>query len=140
MISVMLDTNICVYLLKNNPPGVRTRFEAYNIGEIGISSVTVAELQYGVVKSAAPEKNARVLEAFLLPLEIIPFDLAAAQAYGVIRAHLERRGHPIGSMDMLIAAVAISRQCTLVTHNLREFTRVEGLLCETWVPQSPSDV
>lgn len=95
--------------------------------------MSVAELAYGVRKSAAPERNARVLEAFLLPLEILPFDTAAAQAYGVIRADLERRGQPIGSMDMLIAAVALSRKCMLVTHSLREFSRVEGLICETWV-------
>ncbi len=130
---VMLDTNICIYLIKNNPPGVRQRFEAYRAGEIGVSSLTVAELAYGVRKSSAPERNGRVLEAFLLPLVIVPFDMAAAQAYGTIRASLEWRGQPIGGMDMLIAASALARKCTLVTHNLREFARVEGLVCETWV-------
>ena len=87
----------------------------------------------GREKSSAPERNGRVLEAFLLPLVIVPFDMAAAQAYGAIRASLERRGQPIGGMDMLIAASALARKCTLVTHNLREFARVEGLVCETWV-------
>ena len=135
MISVILDTNICIYLMKNNPPCVRQNFAAYRAGEIGISSISVAELEYGVRKSAAPERNAHVLESFLLPLEIIPFDMAAAQVYGVIRTNLERRGQPIGSMDMLIAAVALSRKCTLVTHNIREFARVEGLSCETWVQE-----
>ncbi|MBO4334428.1 MAG: type II toxin-antitoxin system VapC family toxin [Desulfovibrio sp.] len=131
--SVLLDTNICIYLMKHNPPGVQKRFSQYQAGDIGISSVSVAELEYGVKQSAVPERNARVLEAFLLPLEIVPFDTMAAQAYGVIRADLERRGQIIGSLDMLIAAVAISRKCLLVTHNLREFSRVEDLACETWV-------
>ena len=132
MISVLLDTNICIYLMKHNPPGVQERFSKYRAGDIGLSSVSVAELEYGVKKSAAPERNARVLEAFLLPLEIVPFDTMAAQAYGIIRSDLERRGQLIGSLDMLIAAVAISRKCLLVTHNLREFSRVQGLACETW--------
>ena len=133
MISVLLDTNICIYLMKHNPPGVQKRFLKYQVGDIGISSVSVAELEYGVKKSAAPELNARVLESFLLPLEIVPFDTMAAQAYGVIRTDLERRGQIIGSLDMLIAAVAISKKCLLVTHNFREFSHIEGLACETWM-------
>ncbi|MBO4368616.1 MAG: type II toxin-antitoxin system VapC family toxin [Desulfovibrio sp.] len=119
--------------MKHNPPGVKERFSKYRAGDICLSSVTVAELEYGVKKSAEPERNTSVLEAFLLPLEIVPFDIMAAQAYGIIRADLERRGQIIGSLDMLIAAVAISRKCLLVTHNLKEFSRVEGLAFETWV-------
>lgn len=132
MISALLDTNICIYLIKNNPPKVRERFASYAPGEIGITSLSVAELHYGVEKSASREKNARALEALLLPLEIVPFDEAAAQIYGRIRATLEKKGTPVGSMDMLIAAVALARNCTLITHNLREFERINGLRCESW--------
>ncbi|WP_288229476.1 type II toxin-antitoxin system VapC family toxin [uncultured Desulfovibrio sp.] len=132
MITALLDTNICIYLIKNNPPEVRERFAAYAPGEIGIASISVAELHYGVEKSASRERNARALEVLLLPLEIVPFDMAAAQIYGSIRAMLERRGTPIGGMDMLIAAVALARNCTLITHNLREFERIDGLRCESW--------
>lgn len=130
---VLLDTNICIYMIKNNPPEIRKRFEQFVPGDIGISTITVAELQFGVEKSAAKEKNSAALEAFLLPLEITPFDMDSALAYGRIRAELERQGKPIGGMDMLIAAQAIARGITLVTHNLKEFARVPGLKCETWV-------
>jgi tRNA(fMet)-specific endonuclease VapC len=130
---VLLDTTICVYLIKNNPPAVRERFKGFVPGDIAVSSITVAELQYGVEKSAAGEKNARALEVFLLPLEIVPFELPSALVYGKIRAELERQGKPIGGMDMLIAAQAIAHGLTLVTHNLKEFQRISGLRCETWV-------
>ncbi|CAK7034619.1 MAG: tRNA(fMet)-specific endonuclease VapC [Desulfovibrio sp.] len=130
---VLLDTNICIYMIKNKPPEVRKHFELLVPGDIAISSITVAELQYGVEKSAAREKNALALEAFLLPLEVASFDTDSALAYGKIRAGLERQGTPIGGMDMLIAAQAIAQGFTLVTHNLKEFNRVPGLKCETWV-------
>ena len=130
---VLLDTNICIYMIKNKPPEVRKHFEQFVPGDIAISSITVAELQYGVEKSAAREKNTLALEAFLLPLEIASFDTEAALVYGKIRAELERQGKPIGSMDMLIAAQAIAQDFTLITHNLKEFDRVPGLKCETWV-------
>ena len=130
---VLLDTNICIYMIKNKPPEVRKHFERFVPGDIAISSITVAELQYGVEKSAAREKNALALEAFLLPLEIAPFDMESALAYGKIRAALESQGKPIGSMDMLIAAQAIAQDFTLITHNLKEFDRIPGLRCETWV-------
>lgn len=130
---ILLDTNICIYLIKNKPPQVRRCFEEYKIGEIGVSSITIAELEYGVRKSSAPEKNARALEAFLLPLEFLDFDYKSAQAYGGLRAALERIGKPIGSMDMLIAGQAIAHNLLLITHNLKEFERVPGLRCESWV-------
>lgn len=130
---VLLDTNICIYMIKNKPPEVRKHFERFVPGDIAISSITVAELQYGVEKSAAREKNSLALEAFLLPLEIAPFDTESALVYGKIRAELEKKGKPIGSMDMLIAAQAIAQDFTLITHNLKEFERVPGLRCETWV-------
>ena len=130
---ILLDTNICIYLIKHKPPAVRKRFEAFVPGEVFVSSVTVAELRYGVEKSAAKEKNARALESFLLPLEVAAFDYESACVYGKIRADLERRGMPVGGMDMLIAAQALARGFTLVTHNLREFQRIQGLVCESWI-------
>ena len=130
---VLLDTNICIYMIKNKPLEVRKHFERFVPRDIAISSITVAELQYGVEKNAAREKNALALEAFLLPLEIAPFDMDSALAYGKIRAEQESQGKPIGSMDMLIAAQAVAQGFTLITHNLKEFDRVPGLKCETWV-------
>lgn len=130
---VLLDTNICIYMIKNKPPEVRNHFEQFVPGDIAISAITVAELQYWAEKSAAKEKNALALEAFLLPLEILPFDIESALIYGKIRAELERQGKPIGSMDMLIAAQAMAKDLTLISHNLKEFDRIPGLRCETWV-------
>lgn len=130
---ILLDTNICIYMIKNKPPEVRKHFKRFVPGDIAISTITVAELQYGVEKSAAREKNALALEAFLLPLEIASFDTESALAYGKIRAELERQGKPIGGMDMLIAAQAMAQSFTLITHNLKEFERISGLRCETWV-------
>lgn len=130
---VLLDTNICIYMIKNKPPEVRKHFEQFVLGDIGISAITVAELQYGVMKGAAKEKDALALEDFLLPLEIMAFDQDSALVYGKIRTYLERQGTPIGGMDMLIAAQAITQGLTLITHNLKEFQRIPDLRCETWV-------
>lgn len=130
---ILLDTNICIYMIKNHPPEVRQHFELYSIGEIGVSTITIAELEYGVQKSKAKEKNRNALTAFLLPLEFLPFDDVSANAYGKIRAQLEQAGAPIGAMDMLIAAQAIAHNYTLVTHNLKEFSRVPDLRCKSWV-------
>ena len=129
----LLDTNICIYMIKNKPPEVRKRFEALSPGAVALSSVTVAELQYGVEKSAARERNALALEGFLLPFDIIPFDLSSALIYGRIRTELERSGQPIGGMDLLIAAQAIAHDYQLVTNNLKEFSRIPSLVCETWI-------
>jgi tRNA(fMet)-specific endonuclease VapC len=132
---ILLDTNMCIYIIKNNPPEVREHFSHYSLGDIGIPAIAVAELYYGIEKSSAKEKNLQALTAFLLPLVILPFDMACAMAYGKIRAELELRGTPIGGMDMLIAAHAIAHQYTLITHNLKEFQRVPKLECATWVSQ-----
>lgn len=129
----LLDPNICIYVIRRHPPQVLARFQRCAIGDIGISTVTLAELQYGVAKSVSPARNQQALDAFTLPLEVIPFEAAAAAAYGPIRAALERQGIPIGAMDLLIAAHALSLGITLVTNNSREFRRVEGLQMETWV-------
>ena len=129
----LLDTNICIYVIKRRPPQVLARFQRCAVGDIGLSTVTLAELQYGVAKSAFPERNQQALAAFTLPLEILPFDAPAAAAYGPIRATLERQGTSIGAMDLLIAAHAVSLGVILVTNNLREFGRVPGLQVENWV-------
>lgn len=130
---VMLDTNICIYLIKQQPPTVIERFQSHPIGDIGISSVTAAELSYGVSKSRHVSKNRLALEQFLAPLEVAAFDQAAAWSYGRLRAQLEGKGTPIGSMDMLIAAHALSLGVRLVSNNLTEFRRVPGLRLENWV-------
>ena len=108
------------------------RFEDYGIGEVGVSSVTVAELRYGAEKSSRPEQNLEALGRFLLPLEVLVFGEEAAAAYGQVRAGLERAGTPIGPLDTLIAAHAVSVSVTLVTNNTREFRRVPGLEIEDW--------
>jgi tRNA(fMet)-specific endonuclease VapC len=129
----LLDTNICIYIIKQKPPEVLQKFKAYNVGDIGISSITVAELEYGVQKSQFPEKNQQALAQFLLPLKIVNFDDAAATIYGDIRAKLEKQGTPIGSLDTLIAAHALSLRVTLITNNVKEFRRVPNLKLENWV-------
>ena len=129
----LLDTNICIYLIKKKPPQVLQQFRSHSIGDIGISSITVAELQYGVQKSQYTEQNQRALEQFLVPLVVASFDEQAAAEYGKIRAALEAQGTPIGALDMLIAAHALSLGVTLVTNNVREFSRVSELQLVNWV-------
>lgn len=130
---LLLDTNTCIYLIKKHPPEVLRRFDEYTVGDIGISSITAAELHFGVPKSQRPEENLRALEQFLLPLTLAHFDENAAAAYGHVRAQLEKQGTPIGSLDTLIAAHALSLDLMLVTNNVREFERVPGLEVENWV-------
>ncbi len=109
------------------------KFAGYPVGEIGLSSITVAELKYGVQKSQQPDRNEKALEKFIIPLEIVAFDYKASIAYGKIRAELEARGTPIGPLDTLIAAHALSLNVTLVTNNMKEFLRVPGLKVINWV-------
>lgn len=129
----LLDTNICIYVIRNHPPQVIDRLKSCGIGDVAVSSITLAELEYGVAKSSRPEQNREALLAFAAPLEILPFDDQAAVHYGDIRADLERSGQSIGAMDMLIAAHARSISLTLVTNNTREFARVPRLRVENWV-------
>lgn len=129
---VMLDTNICIYIIKQRPPEVLKRFLEYQVGDIAISAITLAELRYGVAKSHYREKNAKALDELIIPLEILPFDEEATRSYGEIRAALEKAGTPIGSMDLLIAAHAVSLGVTLVTNNAKEFNRVSGLTVVDW--------
>lgn len=128
----ILDTNICIYIIKKKPAQVFEKFKALPLGSVGISSITLAELAYGVKKSAQAEKNQRALDQFLIPLEIVDFDANAALKYGRIRTELERKGTPIGPLDTIIAAHAKSMELTLVTNNEKEFKRVSGLKVENW--------
>jgi len=132
---ILLDTNICIYLINAKPPAVLARFQQYRLGDIGLCSVVAAELAFGVAKSGSV-RNRQALEMFLAPLTILPFDAASVWAYGELRADLERRGTPIGSLDTLIAAHALSQQARLVTNNTREFAKVPGLLLDNWVTAS----
>lgn len=129
---LLLDTNICIYIIKQQPVTVLNRFLEYQVGDIGISSITLSELHYGVAKSTHRDKNANALDEFIIPLEVVSYDESAANVYGNIRATLEKAGTPIGSMDMLIAAHAISLGIPLVTNNTREFLRVPSLNIIDW--------
>lgn len=128
----LLDTNICIYTIRKKPAQVIACFNEHDVGDIGISSITAAELWYGVEKSTQRKKNIKALEQFLFPLEIVSFDTVSAITYGAIRSLLERKGKPIGSLDTLIAAQALSLGVVLVTNNEREFNRIPNLRIENW--------
>lgn len=131
-VTYLLDTRICIYIINRRPFEVFARFEGLKVGQVAISSITGAELAFGVEKSGS-RRNRQALDKFLAPLDIVPFDEEAMRAYGALRAHLEGQGTPIGSMDTLIAAQALALGATLVTNNGREFQRVPGLAVENWV-------
>lgn len=128
----MLDTNICIYTIKHKPPEVIRNFLRHDPDEMCISSITYAELMHGVEKSQAVERNRMAITLFLSAITILPFDQHAAEEYGKVRAELERKGTPIGPMDMLIAGHARVEDLVLVTNNTREFFRVEKLEVEDW--------
>lgn len=129
----MLDTNICIFIIKQKPENVSKKFLELEPGDICISSITYAELMHGVEKSQAREKNGLALTVFLSEIEILPFDDLAAQEYGVIKTDLQKKGEPIGPFDTLIAAHAKSMDVTLVTNNTKGFSRVDGLKLDDWV-------
>ena len=129
---IMLDTNICIYIINAKPPTVLQRFRDYRMGEVGVCTVVAAELAFGVAKSGSA-RNRHALELFLAPLTLMPFDEAAVWAYGTLRSELERQGKQIGALDTMIAAHALSQQATLVTNNTSEFARVPGLRLDNWV-------
>lgn len=128
----MLDTNICIYTIKHKPPEVIKAFLCHEPDDMCISSITYGELMHGVEKSQAVERNRAAITLFLSAISILPFDSDAAEKYGEVRADLERKGTPIGPMDMLIAGHARSRGLILVTNNTREFFRVNELEVEDW--------
>ena len=129
----MLDTNVCIHIIKRKPASVIRRFTEHDAGNFCISSITYAELMHGVEKSASRNQNLFALMMLLSPITILPFDGEAAEVYGKVRAALERKGLQIGPMDTLIAAHALSKGLTLITNNTREFVRVDGLAVEDWV-------
>lgn len=129
----MLDTDMCIALIKRKPAKTLRRITSLSPGEAGISAITLAELRFGVAKSAQRERNSQALDEFLLPLEIADFDEDAAEAYGETRSALERGGTPIGPLDTQIGAHALSLGAVLVTHNTREFRRIRGLSVEDWL-------
>ena len=126
----LLDTDICIYLLKQHPL-VLASFARHPMSDIGISTITVAELEFGVAKSGST-KNKKTLDSWLSLLQQPPFDSRASRAYGQVRAELESKGTPIGPLDTLIAAHAIALSLTLLTNNVREFQRISGLNIENW--------
>ncbi|MEE4363433.1 MAG: type II toxin-antitoxin system VapC family toxin [Desulfotignum sp.] len=129
----LIDTNICIYIMNRKPIEVIQKFKDTEIGQIGISSITVSELHYGVSKSKFRKQNVKRLEEFLIPFEILPYDENAAKFYGEIRAQLESQGRLIGPLDLLIAAHAMSNNLVLVTNNEKEFSRITSLKIENWV-------
>ena len=133
---VRLDPNTCIAVIKRKPPQVLKRFNAYKVGEIGISWITLAELEFGVAKSQHLEKNQAALDEFVLPLEIANFDREAARVYGRVRATLEKKGTPLGALDMMIGAHALSLGVTLATNNTKEFSRITGLNIVDWLDSS----
>jgi tRNA(fMet)-specific endonuclease VapC len=129
----MLDTNTCIAIIKGEPAQAIKKLRGKNIGQVGLSSITLGELSFGAARSARREQNLAALNEFLLALEVAPCDQAVAFEYGELRAALERVGWPIGSLDTLIAAHALALDVVLVTNNTREFGRVEGLRVEDWL-------
>lgn len=129
----MLDTNICIYLIRNKPIQVLKKLQQIKASEVCISSITLAELEYGIKKSQNQNQNKIALAEFVAPIEIEPFEIEAAIKFGDIRAQLEKKGTVIGAYDMLIAAHALSLNLVLVTNNTKEFIRIPSLQVENWV-------
>lgn len=129
----LLDTNICIYIIKQHPPQVLNHFKKHKAGQIGISSVSLYELFYGAYKSQFTDKNHAAVQKFIEPLELLEFDEKAADYAGKIRAELESKGRMIGQLDLLIAAQALSRNLIVVTNNTKEFRRVKNIHVENWI-------
>lgn len=129
----LLDTDTCIALIKRKARRALDHLVGLPVGAVGISSITLAELLYGVAKSEHKERNRQALEEFLLPLEIADFDAKAAEAYGLVRADLERSSKPIGPLDTQIGAHALSLGAVLVTHNSREFRWIPKFKLADWI-------
>ncbi len=128
----LLDTNMCIYIIRRRPPQVIERLRQTQPGDVGVSAITASELEYGAAKSSRPAESYSALARFLAPLEVAPYGHSAAEAYGPIRAELEATGRLIGPLDLLIAAHARALGVTLLTNNEREFRRIPGLSVENW--------
>jgi len=133
LIKYLIDTHSCIYIINKRPIGIIHKFKQFAVGEIGVSTITVSELQYGVNKSKNRRLNKERVEEFLSPLVILPYDEIAASIYGDIRLQLEKCGESIGPLDLLIAAHALSRNLVLITNNEKEFKRVKNLKVKNWV-------
>ena len=133
MKAYLLDTNICIYLIKQHPPEVLQRFQQIQIQQLHIPTVSIFELYYGIAKNNSQRRNLKALENFIAPLTVVDFSIEAAKKSASIRATLEKQGNMIGAYDIQIAAIALSLNMTLLTNNTREFERVEGLKLENWV-------
>jgi len=131
-VKYLLDTNICVFVIRQKSRSISEKFAQYQLNELVISAVTLAELRYGADKSSNPSKNHSALNMFLAPFALQDFDVECAEIYGIIRTQLERSGKPIGPLDTMIAAHALRLKLPLVTNNVREFERVAGLVLEDW--------
>ena len=129
---ILLDTNICIYVMNDRPARVVERFRHYKLGDIGVTAITLAELQFGVSKSSQIERNRSALFRFLAPLDIVPFTGEAAEHYGQIKAQLHALGTMIGELDCLITAQALSLKLPLATNNTSEFERIADLVVENW--------
>jgi tRNA(fMet)-specific endonuclease VapC len=127
----MLDTDTCIAIIKKHPVALK-KLRGKSVGQVGISSITLGELALGAAKSNRPKETRDALEEFLLPLEVAGFDDTSAMVYGKVRASLEQRGRPIGPLDTLIGSHALEIDAILVTHNVREFSRIESLRLEDW--------
>lgn len=136
MLKYLLDTNIAIYVIKRRPLAILQTFN-HNAGKMAVSSITEAELYYGAEKSQRPQENGLIIEQFLSCLTVLPYDSLAAQHFGSIKADLYKKGTPIGENDIHIAAHARSCGLILVSNNLREFERVQGLMLENWLSGSP---
>jgi tRNA(fMet)-specific endonuclease VapC len=132
LIKFLLDTNICIYIIKKSPPKVFKKLETMKMGDVGISSITYCELQFRVANSKNREKNQDALNEFLAPLEILPFPGEAAVLYGEVKTYLKKKGRPIGPLDLLIGVHALHSEVTLITNNTSEFSRIPDLKVKNW--------
>ena len=129
----MLDTNICIYIIKKRPESILTKFNKYQNQNIYISVITLAELQYGVERSSSKKFNQKIINDFISHLFVVPWDKESALQYGKLRNTLNKKGTPVGNMDLMIASHALSQDFTLITNNVKEFKRVPNLKYENWV-------
>jgi len=129
----LLDTNICIYIIKNQYIDIAKKIEKVGIENIFVSTITVAEMEYGISKSSKPKESEAKLYEFLVPFTIVDFDLNAARYYGKIRNQLTQKGTPIGAMDLLIASIGLANEFVVVTNNEKEFERVPSLKIQNWI-------
>ncbi len=129
----LLDTNICIYIINKRPASVLDTIRSKHPDEISISSITIAELNYGAERSRNPHLNRIAILEFLIPFSLLDFDQRSAFCYGKIRKKLESKGTPIGPMDLLLASQATAYNLIFVTHNIKEFERIDNLRLENWL-------